>query len=129
MTKESECGKCGAKCCKDISLEIDQPEDFEDFENLKWFLAHKKVTIYIDNEDDWLVEFETDCKFLDKENKCTIYDKRYKVCREHCPSTCVVNGGEDFFKRMFKSAEEIDEYMKEIGFFEKYQEEKRKQSE
>ena len=128
-SKMISCDDCRAECCKDVSVEIDKPNNFEDFETLKWFLAHKNIEIYVDHEGSWMVEFKTECKNLDENNKCKIYANRFKVCREHDPSECVINGSGDHFKRIFTKEEEIDEYMKEIGFFKKYSEEKQKQME
>ena len=123
---ETTCGKCDGKCCRDVSIEIDKPENFDDFETIKWFLAHKNIIVYIDNDGDWMVEFETDCKFLDENNNCKIYSERYKMCLEHEPNECIMNGDGEHYERIFRTAEDIDSYMKEISFFEKYTEEKNK---
>jgi Fe-S-cluster containining protein len=122
---ETKCEGC-ANCCKDVSVEMDKPEDFEDFETVKWMIAHQNVTVYIDHDDDWLVEFATRCKFLDESNKCKIYKERYKMCSEHDPEECVMNGDEEHYKKIFRTADDVDEYMKEIGFYEKYLEEKKR---
>lgn len=49
------CEGC-SKCCEYIAVEIDKPETEEDFENIKWFLLHKNVKVFIqeeeNNEDD-----------------------------------------------------------------------------
>ncbi len=121
------CTECKAECCRDVSVELDKPETFDDFETVKWFLAHKNVLVYIDHEGDWLVEFQTDCKNLDENGKCKVYNKRFNICRGHDPSECIVNGSGDFFKKVFRTSEDVDKYMKKIGFFEKYTEEKQKQ--
>lgn len=120
------CGECGAKCCRDVSVEIDKPEDFEDFETIKWLIAHRNVSVYISNEDEWLVEFATDCEMLDKNNKCKIYNERYPVCSSHNPDECVIGGEGEHYKRLFTKSGEVDKYMKEIGFYEKYLKEKKK---
>ncbi|GAG06473.1 unnamed protein product [marine sediment metagenome] len=119
MTKIS-CNECNAECCRDVSIEVDKPESFDDFETLKWFLAHKNIEIYVDHEGDWMVEFKTDCKNLDENNKCRVYTNRFKICRGHEPDECVINGSGEHFKRVFKKEEDVDEYMKEIGFYEEY---------
>lgn len=126
MEKIPKCGECGAKCCRDVAVEIDKPENFNDFETIKWLIAHKNVVVYIDHDDDWMAEFDTDCEMLDENNNCRIYNERYPVCSRHDPSECIIGGEGEHFKRMFKNAEEVDAYMKEIGFYEKYLEEKKK---
>lgn len=123
---KTSCDQCTGTCCRDLSVEIDKPENFEDFETIKWFIAHKNVSVYIDVEGDWLIEFKTDCKFLDRNNLCRIYGERYKICAEHDPSECVMNSEEQHYERLFRTAEEVDAYMKEIGFYGKYVRQKKR---
>ena len=125
---EKTCTECNAECCRDVAVEMEKPETFDDFETLKWFLAHKNVLIYIDHDGDWMVEFKTECKNLDENGRCSIYNERFTICRQHDPLECVANGEGNFFKRVFRTSEDVDNYMKEIGFCEKYEEEKQKQT-
>ena len=50
------CKECGGECCKSISIQIEKPTTKEDFEDLKWYLYHKGMFLYIDNENDWVAE-------------------------------------------------------------------------
>lgn len=120
------CDECNGKCCRDVSIELDEPEKFEDFETVKWFLAHKNVTVYIDNEGEWLVEFKTECKFLNKDSTCKIYNDRYSICKDHKPEECMINGSGKHYKKLFRNAEDIDKYIKEIGAYEEYSIKKKK---
>lgn len=108
------CQECNAKCCRYVSTEIDRPASKEDFDDIKWFLCHKNVIVYIDNEDEWVVEFKTECKYLDENKKCKIYDKRPRICREHDTEDCDVNGSGEDCKVLFKEPEEIDRYYEEV---------------
>ncbi|MBD3164523.1 hypothetical protein GF323_04935 [Candidatus Woesearchaeota archaeon] len=112
----ADCSKCDGHCCKYITVQIDTPEDDIDFEELKWFLCHKDVLVYIDHDNGWCVEFKTECKYQDpKTNMCTIYDKRPRVCKEHRLDECEGNEDyDDYYKLMFRSMEDIDEYRKKI---------------
>ena len=44
------CEGCDAMCCKYIAMEIDCPEDAEDFEDIKWYVCHKNVNVFVDQE-------------------------------------------------------------------------------
>ncbi|NQU25948.1 MAG: hypothetical protein HQ567_32055, partial [Candidatus Nealsonbacteria bacterium] len=46
------CSYCGAKCCCYFALPIDTPEDWEDFEFIRWYLLHERATIFTE-EDCW----------------------------------------------------------------------------
>mgnify|MGYP001565152217 FL=1 len=59
--KDKTCDKCDALCCNHIAIEIDTPECLEDFENIKWFVAHKNVNVYVDEDYIWHLEFLTPC--------------------------------------------------------------------
>ena len=96
------CDNCKAKCCKYIAVEIDTPETEDDFENIKWYLYHDNVIVYQDWEDSWLVEFRTPCKYLSEENKCQVYDKRPKICKDHDIQNCVMNGNGEPEKVLYK---------------------------
>jgi len=107
----ADCKDCDGKCCNYITIQIDTPKKEIDFEELKWFLCHEGITVYIDNDGDWCVEVITNCKNLDKENKCKIYKTRPKVCSDHHTHECEANLEHgDYFKKIFKTMEDIDNY-------------------
>jgi Fe-S-cluster containining protein len=112
----NKCQKCDGRCCKYVIVNLDDPEDNDDWEELKWFLCHENIFVFIDHEDDWCVEFRTPCKFQDpKTNMCTIYDDRTAMCHQHDPENCEVHGaGEHYWKKAFYTKEDIEKYRKEI---------------
>jgi Fe-S-cluster containining protein len=111
MTNKT-CEDCDAMCCKHIAMEIDAPEDKEDFENIKWYVCHEGVKVFM-KDDEWFVEFETRCKHLGKDNKCMIYDRRSEVCRGYSHDECVFHN-EDYSEDLtFETIEEVEAYMKE----------------
>jgi hypothetical protein len=118
------CKKCSL-CCNDVSVEIDKPVDFDDFETIKWMIAHENVKVYLDNEGEWLVEFATKCKNLSAEKMCKVYSKRFPVCRDHDPTECIVHGEGEFFQEMFEKEDDVDKYMKKIGFYKEYMKKKK----
>jgi Fe-S-cluster containining protein len=107
-----ECKNCGT-CCNHIALEIDDPEDKEDIENLKWYLCHEDVWVFID-DDGWNLQFNTPCKYRDEdESKCTNYEKRPDICKEYSSVDCECNGLGQSFNELFTSVQELEDYIKE----------------
>jgi Fe-S-cluster containining protein len=104
------CEKCDAKCCKHIALEIDKPESKEDFEDIRWYVAHKNVNIFVE-DGDWYIEFLTPCEHLNKDNKCEVYETRPKICKDYSEEECVFGDYKE--ELIFHSLEELDSYIKE----------------
>lgn len=107
-----ECKQCGT-CCRQVSVAMDTPEDKEDWDELIWMLHHENINVYLDNEDDWCVEFRTPCKHLMEDNRCGIYENRPNLCREHSAEECEMHGEGETYKLMFRSAEELMKYLDE----------------
>lgn len=107
-----DCEGC-AKCCYNVIVEFDKPSSKEDFDEIKWKVSHENVQVYIDDDNSWNVEFITKCKELDEKGLCKIYDKRPRICRDHEPDNCIENGEGDYFKRMFKTIQDVEDFMNE----------------
>lgn len=110
---KNQCSGCGAECCKYMSIEIDPPEELEDFEDIKWYAAHKNVRVYVDEDYEWHVEFATPCQYLGENDLCTIYSKRPKICREYDQGECTFHN-EYNEKFNFKNLEEVERYIEEV---------------
>jgi len=82
------CKGC-TKCCEYIAIQLDEPEDIEAFDNIRWYLYHKNVRVFVTDEDDWFVQFLTPCKAISPiDGKCMAYAKRPSICRDHKQETC-----------------------------------------
>ena len=112
--EEKTCSGCNAKCCRYVATEIDTPEDMGDYENILWYLCHKDIEVFI-NDDLWYIQFNTDCKNLDKNGKCLIYDKRPEICKNLKIDNCERYGEGEPHEVLFKEPEEFVRYMKEKG--------------
>lgn len=122
----ADCRSCG-KCCKYIAIELDEPNDKEDFENLVWYLMHENVHIYIDDEDSWIIEFKTKCKGLTENNMCNVHKHRPDICRDHDPESCVSSGTEGNGEKIsFNSVQDLKKYFElkkfdfEVNFPDEY---------
>ncbi len=76
------CHQCTALCCRYFALQLDTPEDAEDFDSIRWYLMHGTAWIWVD-DGDWYLQVDEACRFLGAENECTIYDKRPQICRDY----------------------------------------------
>jgi hypothetical protein len=50
---KNDCSNCNGKCCRYVAVEIDKPTTLKDFENIKWFVCHKNVNVFIDDDNSW----------------------------------------------------------------------------
>ena len=106
------CEQCTAECCHDVTVEIDAPETLDDWKHIRWMVAHKNVSVYLDNEDDWVVEFQTPCDMLDG-NRCRIYKTRPKICKDHALDSCVRNGVGKVEKLRFDTLDQVEKHIEE----------------
>ncbi len=104
------CEDCNAECCRYVTVELAEPKEEADWDEIKWYLMHEGVIVYKDLDDEWQIEIKSKCKHL-KGTKCDIYDKRPNVCREHLTDECDANPGE-FSKVLFRKPEDVDAYRK-----------------
>ncbi len=93
---------------------MDKPETIEDWDLIRWMVAHEKIAVYVDDEDDWLVEVKTNCKYINSDNTCKIYNERPLICKEHPTENCVKNAEEEGEKLRFNTVEEVDKYIEEV---------------
>jgi len=122
MSKKT-CKYCNGKCCRYVTTELETPKTERDFEDIKWFVAHKNVEVFIEKDGQWYIEFITPCKNLGHDNLCKIYETRPHICRELKHEEC------EFHnicteKHRFKEIKDVEEYMKK--FFNKKKEKKKK---
>lgn len=100
------CHDCG-QCCRYIATEIDSPTTFKDYENIHWYLAHRDISVYIDHESDWFIEFRAVCEHLTPQNTCGIYEERPYICEEFSWDECEVTTREDAWKYKFDTFPEF----------------------
>lgn len=105
-----KCDSCG-KCCNHVTIELDTPRSKADFEEIKWFVIHKDVSVFVDDDKVWHIQFNTPCNAL-KDNMCDIYDKRPEVCREYDPDECENNGIGKYYKIMFTKPSQVESFVK-----------------
>lgn len=106
------CDHCTGKCCRYFSLPIDTPNGWDDYDSMRWYLAHDGTVIYVEG-GSWYILILTPCKYLSADNRCGIYLNRPKICAEYTTNECEYD--DDWtFDRVFESPEQLWEYAEAI---------------
>jgi Fe-S-cluster containining protein len=103
------CEYCTAKCCRYFALPIDTPSERRDLEFIRWYLLHDRATIFVENQDWYLLVYTT-CRHLEHDNRCGIYDTRPPICREYSTKNCEYED-DSTYDRYFERAEQVSEYI------------------
>ena len=110
--KKSLCDKCTGLCCRYMALPIETPEDREDFDDIRWYLCHEDVAVFVE-DGEWYINVKNKCKYIAEDDyRCLIYDKRPKICRGYKHNDCELTDGEYDYELHFTSADQMAEYMK-----------------
>lgn len=106
------CDYCSAKCCRYFALPIEEPETRDDWEYIRWYLMHEGATLF--SEDGaWYLLVHAECRNLQSDNRCAIYDTRPQICRDYSVDACEY---EDHFlyEQYLETAEQAAEYAEAI---------------
>lgn len=106
------CDHCVGKCCRYFSLPIETPTTWDDYDAIRWYLAHGQTMIYVD-KGTWYLLVLTRCKFLTKEDRCGIYFNRPKICQSYTTAECEYDD-DWIFEKVFETAQQIWEYAEAI---------------
>lgn len=107
-----ECSKCTGLCCRYFALPIDTPEDWDDYDDIRWYLAHENVTVFVE-DGDWYLNIKNKCTHLSEEDyKCDIYEIRPKICRGYSEDSCDLTGDNYEWELNFTSDKQMEEYMR-----------------
>ena len=111
LPKGNPCEGCD-HCCRYIAIEIDRPRTKRDFDNIRWYLLHRNVSVMIDWEGSWLVQFDTPCEWL-KEGKCSHYALRPDMCREYDPAECERYCSTPAEKILLRDENDLEKFLEE----------------
>lgn len=112
MSSSCLCDQCSALCCRYFVLEIDTPETRRQYDDIRWYLVHQNVFVFIEKKK-WYLGVYSRCKHLEADNRCGIYHTRPKICREYSTDNCDYHGGEYDWTVLFSSAEQLEAYAEE----------------
>lgn len=106
------CSYCTAKCCRYFALPIDTPSTRKDFEFIRWYLLHGRASVFVD-EGDWYLMVHTECKHLQDNHRCGIYNHRPLICREYSTNNCEYE--DDWtYDQYFETPEQVAEYAEAV---------------
>ncbi len=107
--KKYTCEGCPGLCCSDLEESITKPRTIDDWDNLKWELHFSNTKAFIRNRRWYKLTLGT-CIYLDENKRCTIYERRPQVCRDHNPPGCEFYGS--IYDTIFETPEQLDAYIK-----------------
>jgi hypothetical protein len=110
------CVSCGAKCCTYFALEIDEPDCPEEYEKIRWYLAHTKTWVFTD-DGKWYLMVLNECEYLGDDMLCTNYENRPAICRDHTQDNCE-RKSDNFYDELFKTTRDFEDWLEVKG--EKY---------
>ncbi|MBI5838122.1 MAG: YkgJ family cysteine cluster protein [Candidatus Eisenbacteria bacterium] len=105
------CDGCVAHCCRYVSVEIDRPEAKWQHDQIRWMLVHENISVYVNPDGDWFVEFKTRCGELGEDNLCRSYERRPDLCRRYEPDACPVWSTEPAHRHEFHTADEYTAWL------------------
>lgn len=85
-----ECTEC-ALCCTYVAVGINAPTTPRFATDVLWYLYHERVYVYVDEDEEWSVVFETRCRNLGGDLRCAVYADRPHICRGFDNRSCEVN--------------------------------------
>lgn len=111
-TEEGSSNPCQgcSRCCRYVSVEIPKPDNPEDLDIAIWYLYHGHK-IFVD-ADGFYLQVDRDCKYLNSEGRCGIYENRPVICRDYDVADCEQNKPGAYW-RIFSTAEELKEFVSE----------------
>lgn len=113
--KKSLCQKCTGLCCRYVALPIETPEDWDDYDDIRWYLYHENISVFVE-EGDWYINIKNKCVNLSEvDYKCMAYDVRPRICRGYSDENCDLTSDDEAsyeYELHFTSGKQMEEYMK-----------------
>jgi Fe-S-cluster containining protein len=104
------CTECG-KCCTYVAVGVNAPNSVRRATDMLWYLFHENVTVYRDGGGEWSVVFETRCRNLQPDLRCSVYEHRPEICRSFDNTTCEINDPEGGLA--INTPEQLMDYLRE----------------
>jgi len=82
---------CGARCCRYLTVAVATPRAQDDWDEMRWWLAHEGVLVTKD-EDGWLLHVDTRCKNLASDNACRVHPHHMQTCKDYDATNCEFTG-------------------------------------
>jgi uncharacterized protein len=109
LPKGNPCDGCD-HCCRYIAVQIDTPRTKKNFEDIRWYVLHRGVSVWVDWDGAWMLQFETTCNWL-VDGRCSHYSLRPDLCREYDPAECERYSPTAAEKILFRNEHDLDAYL------------------
>ncbi|WP_406701035.1 YkgJ family cysteine cluster protein [Singulisphaera sp. Ch08] len=106
------CDHCSGKCCRYFTVPLDVPATWDDYDAIRWYLAHGQTLVYVE-KGDWYIVVMSKCKYLAPDNRCRIYLNRPKVCQNYTVDECEYDT-DWTFEKVFETPEQLWEYAEAV---------------
>jgi uncharacterized protein len=106
------CDHCTGKCCRYFTVPLDPPTTWDDFDAIRWYLAHGDNLVYVE-KSAWYIVVMSKCKYLTGDNRCQIYLSRPKVCKNYTTDECEYDS-DWAFEKVFETPEQLWEYAEAV---------------
>jgi len=106
------CEYCTGKCCRYFALPIETPSKKKEFEYIRWYMLHGRVSIFTEG-DDWYLMVHNDCENLLPDNRCSGYETRPQICRDYTTDECEYDD-DCTYDRYFEAPQQISEYSEAV---------------
>jgi Fe-S-cluster containining protein len=106
------CEHCTALCCRYIALPIDTPKEPRDFDDIRWYLLHENISVFVE-DGDWYICIQTRCRHLQADHRCQIYATRPRICRRYDFTNCDYHSGDYNWEHHFTCVEHLEEYLRQ----------------
>lgn len=85
------CADCNGLCCSTLLFPDKRPETIQDLDFIRYALGYPEVE-YLINRNDWIMKVNVRCKYLDTNNRCSVYEQpeRPLYCRYYNPHKCTI---------------------------------------
>ncbi len=103
------CEHCTGACCRYIALPIEEPTDRRDFDDMRWYVMHKGISVFVE-DDEWYIQIAADCENLQPDNMCGIYETRPAICREYDAGECDYAGGDYHYEVILRTPQDVQDY-------------------
>jgi hypothetical protein len=104
------CEHCTGLCCRYIALPIDRPQSAADFDDIRWYLLHENISVFVE-DGDWYLYVQAVCRHLQPDYRCGIYATRPQICRDYGTDNCDYHSGDYGWEHHFTCPEHLDEYL------------------
>ena len=99
------CKYCTARCCRYFTIHIATPQTWEDFDQIRWYMFHGRVQMFVD-AGKWFLLVYGDCQHLLPDNRCGTYETRPEICRKYSTKHCEYDN-DGLYDQLFEFADQL----------------------